>query len=76
VVIVLRENRSFDSYFGTYPGAGGLPMDGPQPAVCVPDPKTGRCVKPYADHSDVNQGGPHNLANALADIDGGKMDGF
>jgi phospholipase C len=76
VVIVLQENRSFDSYFGTYPGADGLPMDGGQPVVCIPDPKSGRCVKPFADHSDVSQGGPHNLSNALADIDGGKMDGF
>ena len=71
VVIVMQENRSFDSYFGTYPGADGL-----QPTVCVPDPRSGTCVKPYADHSDVSQGGPHNMANALADIHGGKMDGF
>ena len=76
VVIVLQENRSFDSYFGTYPGADGLPTVGGQPAVCVPDPMTSKCVRSYADHSDVNQGGPHNLSNALADIDGGKMDGF
>ena len=76
VVIVLQENRSFDSYFGTYPGADGFPTVGGQPATCVPDPLTSRCVRPYADHSDVNQGGPHNLVNARADIDGGKMDGF
>ena len=33
VVIIMQENRSFDSYFGTYPGADGIP-----PGVCVPDP--------------------------------------
>jgi phospholipase C len=76
VVIVLQENRSFDSYFGTYPGADGIPTVGGQPAVCVPDPMTAKCVRPYADHSDVNQGGPHNSTNATADIAGGKMDGF
>jgi phospholipase C len=76
VVIVLQENRSFDSYFGTYPGADGLPMVDGQPTVCAPDPATGTCVKPFPDHSDVNRGGPHNLINARADIDGGKMDGF
>jgi len=70
VVVILQENRSFDSYFGTYPGA-----DGP-PTACIIDPKTTRCVQPYADHSDVNQGGPHDLMNTVADIDGGKMDGF
>jgi phospholipase C len=76
VVIILQENRSFDSYFGTYPGADGIPMAGGQPAVCVTDPATKACIKPYLDHSDVNRGGPHNLVNARADIDGGKMDGF
>ena len=25
VIIVMQENRSFDSYFGTFPGADGLP---------------------------------------------------
>ena len=75
-VIILQENRSFDSYFGTYPGADGLPMVAGEPVVCVPDPATNACVKPFVDHSDVNQGGPHNLVNARADIDGGKMDGF
>ena len=28
VIIVMQENRSFDSYFGTYPGADGIPMAG------------------------------------------------
>ena len=26
IVIIIQENRSFDSYFGTYPGADGIPM--------------------------------------------------
>ena len=25
VIIIMQENRSFDSYFGTYPGADGIP---------------------------------------------------
>ncbi|MDQ6617767.1 MAG: alkaline phosphatase family protein [Actinomycetota bacterium] len=76
VVVIMQENRSFDSYFGTYPGADGLPMSNGVPTVCVPDPKTGSCVKPYPDHADVNGGGPHGQTNATADINGGKMDGF
>jgi phospholipase C len=72
VVIIMQENRSFDSYFGTYPGADGIP-----PHVCVPDPMTpGKCVKPFHDSSLINTGGPHSSANASADIDGGAMDGF
>jgi len=71
VVVIMQENRSFDSYFGTFPGADGIP-----PGVCVPDPLTGTCVAPYHDSSDLNYGGPHGMPNAAADIDGGAMDGF
>ncbi len=71
VVIIMQENRSFDSYFGTYPGADGIPAD-----VCVPDPTHGGCVTPFHDPADKNSGGPHGAASAAADINGGKMDGF
>jgi phospholipase C len=71
VVIIMQENRSFDSYFGTYPGADGIPH-----GVCVPDPAHGGCVKPFHDSANLNYGGPHGAGSALADIDGGKMDGF
>jgi phospholipase C len=76
VIIIMQENRSFDSYFGTFPGADGIPMRNGVPTVCVPDPATRQCVKPYHDTQDLNGGGPHGAANARADIDGGKMDGF
>ena len=75
VVIIMQENRSFDSYFGTYPGADGIPMANGAPTVCVPNPK-GDCARPYHDRDNRNHGGPHANANALSDIDGGKMDGF
>ncbi len=76
VIVIMQENRSFDSYFGTYPGADGIPTTGGAPSVCVPDPQTTQCVKPYVDHADINGGGPHFESNATADIDGGRMDGF
>jgi phospholipase C len=75
VIIVMQENRSFDSYFGTYPGADGIPMRNGGPIVCVPNP-SGGCVRPYHDTADVNGGGPHGLKNAIADVNGGKMNGF
>ena len=75
VIIVMQENRSFDSYFGTYPGADGIPMSHGVPAVCVPDP-AGGCTRPYHDRADVNGGGPHGEPNAVADVHGGRMDGF
>jgi phospholipase C len=76
VIVIQQENRSFDSYFGTYPGADGIPVQNGTPTVCVTDPTTGTCVAPYVDHADVNGGGPHAEKNAAADINGGKMDGF
>jgi phospholipase C len=75
VIIIEQENRSFDSYFGTYPGADGIPMSNGKPSVCVPMP-SGGCQEPYHDTADVNGGGPHGERNAKLDVDGGKMDGF
>jgi phospholipase C len=75
VIVIMQENRSFDSYFGTYPGADGIPMKNGVPTVCVPNPH-GPCVRPYHDTADVNGGGPHGEANAVADVDNGRMDGF
>ncbi len=71
VIVIMQENRSFDSYFGTYPGATGIPK-----GVCVPDPKNQTCIKPYVDHADRNSGGPHQNANSIADVNGGQMNGF
>src|ERR671935_1941270 len=76
VIIIMQENRSFDSYFGTYPGADGIRRKKGVPTVCVPNPLTHQCVKPYLDHHDRNSGGPHQQINAAADVDGGKLDGF
>jgi phospholipase C len=71
VVIIMQQNRSFDSYFGTYPRADGIPAD-----ACVPDPVAGTCIRPYHDSSDLNLGGPHGAPAFIADLDGGRLDGF
>jgi phospholipase C len=71
IVVIMQENRSFDQYFGTFPGANGIPS-----GTCVPDPANGGCQKPFHSTVDKNVGGPHGQAAAVADIDGGKMDGF
>src|SRR5216684_212164 len=71
VVMIQQENRSMDSYFGTYPGANGLPA-----GVCVPDPLSGMCVAPYHNPRDENYGGPHDTNSTTKDIDGRKMDRF
>jgi phospholipase C len=76
VVVIMQENRSFDNYFGTYPGADGIPMNNGVPTVCLPDTRTRPCVRPFPDHANVDLGGPHKYAYALQDVDGGRMDGF
>ncbi|MDX6548263.1 MAG: hypothetical protein QOG33_1813 [Gaiellales bacterium] len=76
VIVIMQENRSFDNYFGTYPGADGIPMRDGRPTVCVPDPISGLCVRPYHDAQQHDSGGPHAAVNARADIAGGRMNGF
>jgi phospholipase C len=76
VVVIMQENRSFDNYFGTYPGADGIPMKNGKPSDCIPDPVTKSCVKPFVDHQDVNAGGPHDAVAFTKDVNGGKNNGF
>lgn len=85
VIIIVQENRSFDSYFGLFPGADGIPA-----GACVPvtplHPRTssaGRtaaCIAPFHDVHDFNTGGPHSQLAGQMDIDDGikttPMDGF
>ena len=78
LIFVIQENRSFDHYFGTYPGADGIPRK-PNGAfdVCVPDPwQGGKCVPPYVTTMTEFDGGRHDEWAAHHDVNGGKMDGF
>jgi len=78
VIIIMQENRSFDSYFGTYPGANGIPS-----GTCVPNepahPAKG-CIMPFHNLLDASAGANHYDYDAVQDIDNGvttaKMDGF
>jgi phospholipase C len=78
LIFIVQENRSFDHYFGTYPGADGIPTDADGDfSVCIPDPfQNGRCVTPYITHRQEQTGGPHAHAQAVIDVHGGRMDGF
>ncbi len=77
LIFIVQENRSFDHYFGTFPGADGIPMNSQGvPTVCAPDPISGTCMKPYHSSNLLNDGGPHAERHSIADVNGGKMDGF
>ena len=77
VIVVMQENRSFDHYFGTFPGADGFPRDAKgQISVCIPDPQAHRCWQPYHDTNLFDRGGPHGQIGSRISEDGGRMDGF
>jgi phospholipase C len=78
LIFIVQENRSFDHYFGTYPGADGIPTDAHGDfAVCVPDTyQGGKCVPPYLSNSFDFDGGPHTHAASVRDVNGGAMNGF
>jgi len=71
IIFITQENRSFDSYFGTFPGALGIPK-----GVCLPDPRHGGCRKPWVDHHNSNGNDPHAEGPFKVDYNGGKMNGF
>ena len=73
VIVIVQENHTFDNYFGTYPGANGLP-----PGVALPaEPNGTASVKPFPLNRDVPPRDVcHSWGCAHAEFDGGKMDGF
>ena len=66
VVFLIKENRTFDTYFGTYPGADGATVG----KTC--DGKTIPLVKAH----DSTPGPDHSFAGGIHAIDGGKMNCF
>ena len=58
-VVIMQENRSFDTYFGTDTAADGLPRQNGMFTVCINDSQSGICVYPFHNASDRNLGRPH-----------------
>lgn len=74
IVTIMQENRSFDHYFGAYPGVNGLTPDMKMP-IDPSDPSKGY-VTPFLT-TDVTIGDmPHNHASSLRALNNGSMDGF
>ena len=70
VVIVVKENRTFDTYFGAYESPSGAPVDGATRGQAGPfeiDLLEGQDLSPYVMHEHFN---------ALLAWNGGAMDGF
>ena len=67
IVFILKENRSFDSYFGTFPGSRGATSG---------KISTGQVI-PLGRLPDITPNDPgHGWPEALTSMDGGKMDRF
>ena len=77
LIFIVQENRTFDHYFGTYPGARGIPTK-PNGSFkpCLPHPVLKKCSRPFRTNNPVNLGGPHSHWAAVQSIAGGKMNGF
>jgi phospholipase C len=74
IVTLMQENHSFDNYFGTYPGADGIP-----PGTCMPiSPEKGPkpCVKPFRLGGKAVQDLGHTSSVFASQYDEGKLDGF
>jgi phospholipase C len=67
VFIILKENHTFDNFFGTYPGANGI-MSGPN--------SQGQTVPLAPPVSNYDLPGPNDWNAAHANYDGGLMDMF
>ncbi|HYL27639.1 MAG TPA: alkaline phosphatase family protein [Candidatus Nitrosotalea sp.] len=67
VVLVIQENRSFDDFFATFPGADGTTTGKTSDGKTVPLQQVD-----LAEPCDFG----HSYSGFLKDYDGGKMDGF
>lgn len=77
IIVIMQENHSFNNYFGTYPGADGIPE-----GTCMPvdpfDESNTECVEPFLIGSnDVELADPdHSVRTHQIQVNDGKMDGF
>ncbi len=76
-IVLMQQNHSFDNYFGTYPGADGLP-----PGTCIPETlneggePAGGCVRPYPIGDSSIADLDHSNSTFHAQFNRGAMDGF
>lgn len=76
-LVLIQENHTFDNYFGTYPGADGIPAN-----TCMPvdptDASNTTCQKPFhIGEGDVEVADPdHSDRAGRTQFNDGKMNGF
>ncbi len=70
LIVIMKENHSFDNYFGTYPGADGIPA-----GVKLSDGHGG-VVTPHWLNASSTPDLPHSTQAMLQDYNGSLNDGF
>jgi phospholipase C len=70
----MQENHTFDNYFGTYPGANGIPTGTKMPVD--PTNPFSAVVTPWHIGNTTITDLSHSAPTFLAQYDSGKMDGF
>jgi phospholipase C len=74
LIVLLQENHSFDNYFGTYPGADGLPAGTKMP-IDPANPGAGYVTPWHIGNSTITDLS-HSAATYREQYDNGKMDAF
>src|SRR5690349_6084319 len=74
-IVVMQQNHTFDNYFGTYPGANGIPED-----VCMPislsNSTDAQCITPFEINTHSISDLSHSDTTFQAQFQSGKMNGF
>jgi phospholipase C len=74
-IVVMQQNHTFDNYFGTYPGANGIPS-----GVCMPvslsDEKNRMCISPFEMSNHPISDLSHSDTIFQIQYQNGKMNGF
>ncbi|HLO18551.1 MAG TPA: alkaline phosphatase family protein [Anaerolineales bacterium] len=74
-IVVMQQNHTFDNYFGTYPGANGIPKN-----VCLPtslaDQKSTTCIAPFKITNEPITDLSHSDILFRSQYQNGQMNGF
>ena len=75
IIVLMQENHSFDNYFGTYPGANGIPE-----GTCIPvdpfDASNIDCVEPFHIGDRPIEDLDHSESTFNLQYNEGQMNGF
>lgn len=75
LVVVMQQNHTFDNYFGTYPGANGLPPDTCMP-ISIANTNSEDCITPFRIGFYPLEDLSHSSSTFEYQYQNGEMNGF